>query len=147
MYRIPRYRICLVREGSHPSEVKSINSPADAYSLLRTYLDLDGSDREHFVTVLVDTKNKVIGINTVSVGALNTTIVHPREVFKPAILCNAASVLLAHNHPSGDATPSEDDKAVTQRLRDAGAILGITVLDHVIIGDDGYFSFKAQGLI
>ena len=144
MYRIPRYRVCLVREGAHSSEVRAINSPADAYSLLRTYLD--GSDREHFVTVLVDTKNKVIGINTVSVGALNTTIVHPREVFKPAILCNAASVLLAHNHPSGDATPSEDDKAVTQRLRDAGTILGITVLDHIIIGE-GYFSFKAQGLI
>ena len=145
MYRIPRYRVCLVREGSHPSEVKSINSPADAYSLLRTYLD--GSDREHFVAVLVDTKNNVIGINTVSVGALNTTVVHPREVFKPAILCNAASVLLAHNHPSGDATPSEDDKAVTQRLRDAGTILGITVLDHIVIGEGDYFSFKAQGLI
>lgn len=145
MYRIPRYRVCLVREGSHPTEVRAINSPADAYSLLRTYLA--GSDREHFVAVLADTKNKVIGINTVSVGALNTTIVHPREVFKPAILCNAASVLLAHNHPSGDATPSEDDKAMTQRLCDAGTILGITVLDHIIIGENGYFSFKAQGLI
>jgi len=145
MYRIPRYRVCLVREGSHPSEVKSINSPADAFGLLRTYLD--GADRENFVAVLVDTKNKVIGINTVSVGALDTTIVHPREVFKPAVLCNAAGVLLAHNHPSGDATPSEEDKAVTQKLRDAGTILGITVLDHIIIGEDGYFSFKAQGLI
>ncbi len=145
MYRIPRYKIMLVREGSHPSEVKSISSPADAFTLLRTYLA--GSDREHFVAVLVDTKNKVIGINTVSVGALNTAVVHPREVFKPAILCNAASVLLAHNHPSGDATPSEDDKAMTQRLCDAGTILGITVLDHIIIGEDGYFSFKAQGLI
>ena len=145
MYRIPRYRVCLVREGSHPSEVKSINSPADAYSLLRTYLD--GADREHFVAVLVDTKNKVIGINTVSVGALNTTIVHPREVFKPAVLCNAAGVLLAHNHPSGDATPSEDDMKTTRRLRVAGTILGITVLDHIIVGEDGYFSFKAQGLI
>ena len=147
MYRIPRYRVCLVREASHPSEVKSINSPADAFGLLRTYLDLDGADRENFVAVLVDTKNKVIGINTVSVGALNTTVVHPREVFKPAVLCNAAGVLLAHNHPSGDATPSEDDMKTTKRLCDAGTILGITVLDHIIIGEDGYFSFKAQGLI
>ena len=145
MYRIPRYRVCLVREGSHPTEVKSINSPADAYSLLRTYLD--GADRENFVAVLLDIKNGIIGIHTVSIGALSASIVHPREVFKAAILANAAGIIVSHNHPSGNVTPSEDDMKTTKRLCDAGTILGIPVLDHVIIGEDGYFSFKAQGLI
>jgi len=112
---------------------------------MRSYLE--GADREHFAAILLDTKNGIIGIHTVSIGALNTSIVHPREVFKAAILANAAGIIVSHNHPSGNITPSEDDKAVTQRLRDAGTILGITVLDHIIIGEDGYFSFKAQGLI
>lgn len=145
MYRIPRYRVCLVREGAHSSEVRAINSPADAYSLLRTYLD--GADRENFVAVLLDIKNRIIGIHTVSIGALNTSIAHPREVFKAAILANAAGIIVSHNHPSGNITPSEDDMKTTKRLCDAGTILGITVLDHIIVGEDDYFSFKAQGLI
>lgn len=145
MYRIPRYKIMLVRDGSQPSEVKAISNPADAFSLLSSYLE--GTDRENFVVLMVDTKMKIIGINTVSVGALSSTIVHPREIFKPAILSNASSIILAHNHPSGDPTPSREDLEVTKRLVEAGKILGIAVLDHIIIGVDYYSSFKEQGLL
>ena len=145
MYRIPRYKIMLVREGSHQAEVRNISCPQDALPVMRSYLE--GADREHFAAILLDTKNRIIGIHTVSIGALNTSIVHPREVFKAAILANAAGIIVSHNHPSGNVTPSEDDMKTTKRLCDAGTILGITVLDHIIIGEDGYFSFKAQGLI
>ena len=105
---------------------------------------MQGLDREHFVVLLLDIKNKVIGINTVSIGNLDSSIAHPREVFKPAILSNAGSILLAHNHPSGDPTPSREDIEITHRLVNAGNILGINVLDHIIIGD-GYRSLKEAG--
>jgi DNA repair protein RadC len=95
--------------------------------------------------LLLDIKNKVIGINTVSIGNLNSSIVHPREVFKPAILSNAASILLAHNHPSGDPEPSREDVAITTRLVEAGKILGIDVIDHLILGDGCYHSLKEAG--
>lgn len=101
----------------------------------------EGLDREHFVVVGLDAKHAVIGINTVSIGSVTLSIVHPREVFKPAILMNASAVLLAHNHPSGDPTPSREDRALTRRLKDAGELVGITVLDHVVLGDGRYYSF------
>lgn len=89
----------------------------------------------------LDAKHAVIGINTVSIGSVTMSIVHPREVFKPLILMNASAVLLAHNHPSGDSTPSQEDRALTRRLKDSGELLGITVLDHVVMGEDRYYSF------
>lgn len=145
MYRIPRYKISLVKDGNVMTEKKSISSPQDAVPILEAYLE--GSDREHFVILLVDTKNHIIGIHTVSIGSLNQSIVHPREIFKPACLCNAACIILAHNHPSGDPSPSMEDLEVTKRLVDAGKILGIAILDHIVIGDDTFFSFKEKGLI
>src|SRR5690606_10797019 len=102
MYRIPIYQVKLVRDGSQASERKKVDCAATAARLLQQYLD--GADREHFVVLLLDTQNQVIGIHTVTVGTLDASLVHPREVFKTAILANAASVLLAHNHPSGDPT-------------------------------------------
>jgi len=96
---------------------------------------------------LLNQKNGIIGINTVSVGNLSSSIVHPREVFKPAIVAGAASIIVAHNHPSGDPTPSSNDIYVTTRLKEAGDILGIAVLDHVIIGDGCYVSLKARDLL
>jgi hypothetical protein len=84
---------------------------------------------------MVDQKHKVIGINTVSMGSLTASVVHPREVMKPAILSNAAALLLCHNHPSGAPQPSQEDRALTKRLVDAGKLLGIAVLDHIIVGD------------
>ena len=103
--------------------------------------------KEHFKLILLNTRNKVIGISTVSIGTLNSNLVHPREVFKEAISHSTASVVFAHNHPSGDSEPSEDDLTITKRLVEAGKILGIEVLDHIIITKNGFFSFKEKGLI
>jgi DNA repair protein RadC len=101
--------------------------------------------KEHFKLILLNPRNKIIGISTVSIGSLNASLVHPREVFKDAIGHSAASVVLAHNHPSGDPEPSEDDLTITKRLTEAGKILGIEVLDHIIIGKNNHYSFKAKG--
>ncbi|MEW5932154.1 MAG: DNA repair protein RadC [Bacillota bacterium] len=102
-------------------------------------------DREHLLVVMLDASNRVVGMETVSVGDLTSSIAHPREVFKPCIRRNAAAVALAHNHPSGDPVPSEDDLAITERLIAAGRLLGIEVLDHVILSDDGYISLRQAG--
>jgi len=141
---IPVYKCMLVKESNHDADSKSITNPAIAASILTEYLK--DADREHFVVLLLNTKNKVVGINTVSIGNLNSSIVHPREVFKPAILASVAAVILGHNHPSGDSTPSKEDITITERLIEAGKILGIEVLDHIIIGD--YFkSLKESGYV
>jgi len=121
-----------------------ISSPADVDGLLRGRIA--NHDRENFVAVLLNTKNEVIEFPTISVGTLSASLVHPREVFKPAIRASAASVVLAHNHPSGMVDPSRDDREVTKRLVSAAEIIGIEVLDHVILGD-GYFSMKEQGML
>ena len=143
MYRIPVYKVMLVRDGSQSSETKAIKQPADAYQILLSYLA--GQDRENFVILMLDAKHKVIGLNTVSVGTLNASMVHPREVFKPAILCNAAAIILGHNHPSGDTTPSTEDMEVTGRLSKAGELLGIAVLDHIVVSDCNFTSLKERG--
>jgi DNA repair protein RadC len=146
MYRIPIYQVKLVRDGSQPAERKKVSTPAIAASILQQYLE--GADREHFVVLLLDTQNQVIGIHTVTVGTLDASLVHPREVFKPAILANAASVILAHNHPSGDPTPSAEDRAVTRQLISAGGLLGIPVHDHVVLGEaPRYHSFLEAGML
>ncbi len=144
---IPIYRVSLVREREMCCYNKYIRSSANVSEMLRRYLA--DVDREHFVVILLDRKNQVIGFHTVSIGSLTASIVHPREVFKVAILSNAAAVIFGHNHPSGDPTPSSEDKALTSRLVEAGAILGIDVLDHVIVGDgtEKYFSFADEGLM
>ena len=143
MYRIPIYKVMLVKDGTQKAETKTIRQPADVYQIATTFLQ--GVDRENFIIMMLDNKHKVIGINTVSVGSLNSSVVHPREVFKPAILCNAAAIILAHNHPSGDPAPSPEDISVTKRLIEAGDVLGIAVLDHIVIGDDNYVSLKDRG--
>ena len=102
-------------------------------------------DREKFRILLLDTKHKVIGIHTVSIGSLTVSIVHPREVYKAAILANAAAIIGIHNHPSGNPDPSPEDHALTKRLAEAGNILGITLLDHVVIGQNTHYSFGDQG--
>ena len=104
-----------------------------------------GIDREQFVVCGLDVKHHIIGLNVVSVGSLTVSIVHPREVFKPLILMNACALLCAHNHPSGDPTPSPEDHALTARLREAGDLLGITLLDHIVLGDTYNYSFADQG--
>jgi len=103
--------------------------------------------KEHFKLILLDPRNKIIGISTISIGTLNASLVHPREVFKDAIMHSAASVVLAHNHPSGDPESSEDDLKITNKLVESGKILGIEVLDRIIIGKDNFCSYKERGLI
>jgi DNA repair protein RadC len=133
-------RIGQVRNPGRPV----ISSPADVDRLLRGRIA--NLDRENFVAVLLNTKNEVIEAPLISVGTLSASLVHPREVFKPAIRASAASVILAHNHPSGKVEPSREDREVTTRLTGAAEILGIEVLDHVIVGD-GYFSMKEHGML
>ena len=146
MYRIPIYQIKLVRDGSQGAERKHVSTPSVAASILQAYLD--GVDREHFVVLLLNRQHRAIGLHTVTVGTLDASLVHPREVFKPAILASAASVILSHNHPSGEPTPSAEDRAVTRQLRSAGELLGIDVVDHVILGEPPlYYSFQEHGAL
>ena len=121
-----------------------IKTPEDVESLVRT--KLKGKKKEYFLVLSLDTRGKLIKTSEVSVGSLDSSIVHPREVFKEALTASAASVIFVHNHPSGDPEPSEDDIKLTKRLTDAGDILGIDVLDHVITGDDDFRSLKREGL-
>ncbi len=145
MKRIQVVTIQMVKEKSLLYENNHIKSPIDAYEIAEKFLV--GADREHFVVMCLDSKNKVNALNTVSIGTLNSSAVHPRETFKAAILGNSAAIILVHNHPSGDPTPSPEDRAITKRLAEAGRILGIEVLDHIIIGDGRYVSLKEEGVI
>lgn len=102
------------------------------------------SRNEEFHLVMLDTKSRVLGHRVVSVGTLQASLVHPREVFRPAIRAGAASILVAHNHPSGDPTPSSEDRAVTERLEEVGRWVGIPLVDHLVIGDAAYWSFAQE---
>lgn len=145
MYRIPRYRVQLVREGTHTAPTKIITSPLDAYTVLHEWLE--SQDRECFIVMMLDTRNSVIGLNVVSTGTLNASLVHPRECFKPCLLANCAAIIMAHNHPSGDPDPSTEDIALTARLKQAGELLGIPVLDHLVIGEGRFVSMKERGML
>jgi DNA repair protein RadC len=142
-YRIPRFRITLVCEQSGSASSAQIQTSTVAAALLRPCFD--GLDREQFLVCGLDAKHRIIGINIVSVGSLTLTVVHPREVFKPLILMNAAAFICAHNHPSCDPTPSSEDRLLTQRLRQGAELLGIALLDHVILGDERCYSFADHG--
>lgn len=133
------------RWSMEENHIDVIHGPEDvAHYLMPRYRD---EHREHFVLVLLNTKNHIIATPTVSIGSLTASVVHPREVFREAILYSAASMILVHNHPSGDPTPSREDKAVTERLVKGGKILDIPVLDHIVLGRFHYTSFKEKGLI
>ena len=122
-----------------------VNSPLVIVNLLME--EMRYLKKEHFRIIILDTKNQIISIESISVGNLNASIVHPREVFNIAIKRSANSIILVHNHPSGDPTPSTEDINITHRLIDAGNIIGIKVLDHIIIGDNKYISLKQRNII
>ncbi len=122
-----------------------VNSPEDIVQLVME--EMRNYDREHFKVVSLTTKNHILGISSISIGSLNSSLVHPRECFKEAIRRSANSIILLHNHPSGDPAPSREDIQVTQRLIEGGHLLGIEVLDHIIVGDKCYISLKEQGII
>jgi DNA repair protein RadC len=127
-------------EGPKPM----VKSPADVAAMVRR--QLKGKKKEHFLVLCLDTRNRLINCKPVSVGSLDTSIVHPREVFKEAVSSSAASVIFVHNHPSGDPEPSKEDVELTKRLAKAGEIVGIEVLDHIIVCDKSYLSLKAKNL-
>jgi DNA repair protein RadC len=103
--------------------------------------------KEYFMALLLDSKNRILREVRISEGSLNQSIVHPREVFSPAVRESAAAIILVHNHPSGDPTPSREDREITCRLKDAGELMGVKVLDHIIIGDGGFVSFTSEGIL
>jgi DNA repair protein RadC len=121
-----------------------VKTPEDVASLVRSRLK--DKKKEYFLAILLDTRNQLIKVAEISIGSLEASIVHPREVFKEAISASAAAVIFAHNHPSGVPEASEDDINLTKRLAEAGEIVGIDVLDHIIIGDKKYLSLKREGL-
>ncbi len=140
------FELKVVRERRpHYGLTGNLRTSAGVYQAFRERFDR--SDREQFLVVPLDGKNRVLGFHVVSVGTLTASLVHPREVFKIVLLANAAAIILVHNHPSGDPTPSAEDVAITRRLKDAGDILGIRILDHVVIGDGRYVSFADANLL
>ena len=147
--KIECVRVKVVRESIQWYGDNVINSPEAGAKIANEYLD--GSDREQFVVFGLDTKNKVNFIETVSIGTVNSSIVHPREVFKSLIVGNATSFIVAHNHPTGDVTPSQEDINVTKRLQEVGDLMGIGLLDSLIVtGDinsDLYTSLKEKSFI
>jgi DNA repair protein RadC len=132
----PEYMTCKPRAR--------FTSSREIFSWFQTMKD---ETKESFICLHLDSKNTLVCAEVVSVGSLNASIVHPREVFKTALLSNAAALVFIHNHPSGDPTPSSEDMELTTRLCDAGKLLGIRILDHIIIGEDRYKSFADAGLI
>lgn len=134
------------RMESHPElgTKPSVKTPDEVVNLVRGRLK--GKKKEYFIVLLLDTRGQLIKSSEISVGSLDASIVHPREVFKEATAASAASVIFVHNHPSGDPTPSEEDVKLTERLAEAGEIMGIDVLDHIIICDNKYLSLKREGL-
>lgn len=139
MITISVSKIKLVRESNHRYNVgdKHLNSPEAAVEVINTVLDLEHEAQEVLAEILLDNRNKITGIMEISRGSLNSSIVHPREVFRGAILHNAAGIILVHNHPSGEVIPSREDLKVTKMIKDAGDILDIQLLDHIIIGSEG----------
>ncbi len=121
---------------------KRISSPGDMYPFIRHYAD---REQETFLSISLNGAYEIKEIHVVSIGILNRSLVHPREVFSRAISCNAAALVVAHNHPSGSVEPSSEDREVTRRLKDAGEILGISLLDHLVFSPQGYFSFMEEG--
>jgi DNA repair protein RadC len=136
----------MIYEGKSQYMTK-IKSPVDVHTLINNVMqELDGQ-REHCFCISMNTKNQIKSVDVISIGTLNANIVHPREIFYTAICHRAASVIISHNHPSGDPTPSKEDIEVTEKLIEGGKLIGIDVLDHVIIGDTRYISLKDEGLV
>lgn len=144
MVNISVLDIKMVKENSKRYDFndKIIKSPLKAVKVINSVLDLKSKSEEHFVLMTLDTKKKLTGIFTISKGILDSSLVHPREVFKRAITNNAHSIIIFHNHPSGDPNPSDNDVFVTKKIKSAGEILGIDLIDHIIIADDKYCSLK-----
>ena len=145
MYRLPVFRVALVREATVATEARAVRCPGDAATVLRALIG--DYDREALAILLLNTKHRIIAGHIASVGTLDSAATSPREIFRAAILAGAKAIVLGHNHPSGDPEPSRYDLAFTRRLLDAGSLLGIPLLDHIIIGDRNYVSLAERGAL
>ncbi|EGT3604478.1 JAB domain-containing protein [Clostridium perfringens] len=145
MKKIDVVKVYVKKEQSLQIEKDVIKKPEQVFEVVKNFLG--EVDREHLIVIVLDVKNKINSISVASVGTLNSSIVHPREVFKTAILANGVSIILAHNHPSGDTSPSKDDINITTRIKECGVLMGIELLDHVILGDEKFISLKNEGII
>ena len=134
----------MVREKSLSYNAPRITSAAGVYNALAEYAC---KDQEHFLTITLDGRSNILEKRVIHIGTLNQSLVHPREVFRPAILDNAAGIIICHNHPSGTLEPSRADVSITQRLKEVAKLVGIELLDHVIISKNGYYSFSDEGLL
>lgn len=140
-----KIKLKLIRERSKSYKPVHIHTPQEVYDFLKN--TLVSSDKERVISILLDNRNKIIGVDEVSIGTLNSSIVHPREIFKSAILSNATSFILAHNHPSGDPDPSREDLELTKTIQKASEFFGIDLLDHIVIGNGNFISFKDRGYL
>lgn len=142
---VPVYVCELTKRRYRGKTLKEIRGPDDVAAFVGP--NLRKEQREHFLVLLLNARHEVMAKETVSVGSLNASIVHPREVFKAAVLASAATIVLVHNHPSGDPEPSEEDLSITKRLVEAGELLGISVLDHIVVASRGVVSLRSRQLL
>jgi DNA repair protein RadC len=142
------YKLQMVREESGIYECeRKADTSKQVNDILRVVCKIDKEPGEKFYVLCLSTRNEVIGIHLVSVGNVNTSVIHPREIFQRAIMSNATSIIIAHNHPSGDPEPSRDDIAITEELVKASKMMGIGLLDHVVIGESTYVSMGDRNLV
>ena len=148
MANISIYELRLVKEGEEQYNVdEQITNPETAVKIINKIFDLENKAEEEMIMMTLDNKNKATGLFKISKGTINSTIVHPREIFKRAVLHNANCIMIFHNHPSGNLEPSQEDIKITNRLADSGTLLGIKLLDHIIISREGHLSFKGKKLL
>ena len=143
---IPRIKVSMVKEADVVFCANPIRTPSQVETLVRDFIG--PSDREHFIVVHLSTRHIVTAIETISIGTISASLVHPREVFKSAIVKSSAGIIVAHNHPSGNVNPSEEDLSITRRLVEVGELIGVEVLDHVIVGGESdTYSMRENGQI
>ena len=147
MKRVTKYDVRLVKESSslYDYDQKKLNNPYAVSKLLNEIFDMENLCEEHFVMLALDSKLRVVGAFDIHTGTINSSLVSMRSLFSRAMLCNANSIIVAHNHPSGVVKPSGEDINLTRRIKEAGEILDIKLQDHIIIGEDDYYSFNNEG--
>ena len=146
-YRLKTFRVQFVAEPAEFPHGTPCKSSDDVQRLARAIYETLDADKEHFVLLAMNNKNRVNGFKVISTGSLTASLVHPREVWRAALHLCAAAVVFVHNHPSGDPAPSSEDQEITRRLKETGDTLGIRVLDHVVLGRERFYSFSDQGLL
>lgn len=147
--KVQNIRLKMVRENIGEYSVRDfkVSHPITVAEVIEKVFDLSNDTQEKFGVICLDTKNKIIGMDIVTTGSLNSSIVHPRDILQRCLFVNANSFIVFHNHPSGDTKPSDEDLCITRRLVDAGKIIGCCLLDHIIIGDDEFLSMRVENLV